>query len=171
MPPGKQAAIPSLPPVFNAEQPGISTPVSVDLPLTVNLPPDYVPDRDSRLRLYRRIAGLAGLEEVDALVEEFNDRFGPLPEPVVNLFYQLKLKLLAEKAGLVSVSNENGQIALRYPPLPEGVTRPIPPSIPEARSGKNTIWLPGTIHPAWRELLLTALLTLANTPLATGAES
>jgi len=33
-----------------------------------------------RLRLYRRLANTRTLGEVDALQEEFNDRFGSLPE-------------------------------------------------------------------------------------------
>ena len=167
--PGQPAMPAGKIPLLTAEYPGVSQPVSVDLPLTVNLPPDYVPDRDARLRLYRRIADVAELGEVDALAEEFNDRFGPLPEAVANLFYQLKLKLLAEKSGLASVSSENGQVVLRYPPLPEGApARTIPEVIPEARTGKNAIWLPGPGHSGWRELLLNALLKLAalSQPLA-----
>ena len=52
------------------------------------------------------------------MAAEFADRFGPLPEMVQNLFYQLKVKLRAEAAGLASVSIESDQFVLRYPPLP-----------------------------------------------------
>ena len=72
--------------------------------------------------LYRRLADLRSQDEIDALTEEFIDRFGPLPEETQNLFYQLKIKLMAEQVGLASVSGEGSQIILRYPPLPEGET-------------------------------------------------
>ena len=52
---------------------------------------------------------------MDALAAEFTDRFGVLPEMVTNLFYQMQVKLRAERAGLVSVGMESGQIVLRYP--------------------------------------------------------
>ena len=58
----------------------LTTPVNVDLPLPVNIPASYVPDRNARLRLYRRLADLRTLVEVETLAEEFKDRFGPLPE-------------------------------------------------------------------------------------------
>ena len=68
-----------------------------------------------RLGLYRRMADVQSLDEVEALVSEFCDRFGPLPEQVENLFYQMKIKILATQAGFSSVSIESGQLVLRYP--------------------------------------------------------
>ncbi len=109
-----------LPRVYKLEQAAPALPVSVDLPLPVSLPATYIPERQTRTRLYRRMADLRSYGEIDALIEEFIDRFGPLPEETRNLFFQLKVKLLAEQAGLASVSCEGGQIILRYPPLPEG---------------------------------------------------
>jgi transcription-repair coupling factor (superfamily II helicase) len=64
--------------------------VAVDLPIAIGIPPDYVPDKNMRLRLYRRIADIRSFDETVALAEEFRDRFGPLPEDVKNLLYQLK---------------------------------------------------------------------------------
>jgi transcription-repair coupling factor (superfamily II helicase) len=140
----------------------LTTPVNVDLPLPVNIPASYVPDRNARLRLYRRLADLRTLVEVETLAEEFKDRFGPLPNETINLLYQLKVKILAEKAGLVSVSGENGQIVLRYPPLPDGTSLRALPDVPSpARTGKNGIWLPFSDRDDWMSLLLELLQKLA----------
>ncbi len=68
-------------------------PVNVDLPLAVGIPADYISDQDLRLRLYRRIADLRDETEVEALASEFQDRFGPLPEMLQNLLYQMRVKL------------------------------------------------------------------------------
>ncbi len=136
-------------------------PVSVDLPLPVGIPIDYVPDQTMRLQLYRRLASLENEAEVEALAEEFNDRFGQPPEPVQNLFYQMRVKLRAEQAGLASVLLENDQLVLRYPPLPEGVTsRDLAGIGMGARTGRNAYWMPlnenGT-EGGWQERLLEAL--------------
>jgi transcription-repair coupling factor (superfamily II helicase) len=136
--------------------------VSVDLPLPVGLPVDYIPDQNLRLRLYRRVADLRSLTEVDAIALEFSDRFGPPPESVRNLFYQVKIKLLAEEAGLASVGGEGAQIVLHYPPLPEGMSyRSLPHLGLEARTGKNAIWLPAA-NPDWPDKLLSILMILAG---------
>jgi transcription-repair coupling factor (superfamily II helicase) len=134
-------------------------PVSVDLPLSVGIPVDYVPDQNLRLRLYRRLADLESATEVQALLEEFNDRFGPPPEPVLNLFYQMQVKLLAQKVGLASVVLESDQIVLRYPPLPEGVSSRNLPSIDHhTRAGKNAYWMPWKVEgEEWQERLIVVL--------------
>jgi transcription-repair coupling factor (superfamily II helicase) len=105
---------------------------------------------------------LRSQDDIDALSEEFVDRFGPLPEEARNLFYQLKVKLLAEKAGLVSVSGEGGQIILRYPPLPDGeASRALPDLGMDARIGKNSIWLPFNETNGWESKLLVVLQELS----------
>ena len=51
------------------------------------------------------------------MAEELADRFGPIPDPVDNLLYQLRVKVLAGKAGVSSVTVESGQIRVRVPGL------------------------------------------------------
>jgi transcription-repair coupling factor (superfamily II helicase) len=141
-------------------------PVTVDLSLPVGIPIFYVADQDMRLSLYRRIADLSAEDEIDALMDEFNDRFGPVPEAVRNLFFQMHVKLLAEKIGLSSVTLEGDQLVLRYPPLPEGVTSRNLPEIGEgARAGKNAYWLALAGEEDWQKRLtqlLQAFLTKAQ---------
>jgi transcription-repair coupling factor (superfamily II helicase) len=132
--------------------------------MTIGLPADYVADQDVRLRLYRRIADVNTLPDIDALSEEFADRFGPLPDEVRYLVYQMKVKLLAEKGGLASVSVENGQLVLRFPPLPEGMNaRPLPDLGPEVRRGKNALWLHYSDQLDWPDQLLAVLDRLVST--------
>jgi transcription-repair coupling factor (superfamily II helicase) len=141
----------------------IRSPVNVDLPIHLGIPQAYVQERDARLRLYRRIADISTLPEVDALIAEFTDRFGAPPESVLNLFYQLKVKILAEKIGILAIGSENGQVVVRFPPLPENQTwRSFPDLGSHVRSGKNSLWLPGTNREDWQELLLSVLERLAE---------
>lgn len=129
--------------------------VNVDLPLQVGIPPDYVSEKTMRLQLYRRIADLRNLTDLDALEEEFVDRFGELPIMVRNLLYQMKIKLLAEQAGLASVTVENDQIALRYQDkeLPDLTTI----DNLNIRIGKTALWLPYTVDRHWPRHLVEAL--------------
>jgi len=136
------------------------SPANVDLPIPANIPVEYVADRMMRLRLYRRLADLGSLQEVDSLADEFNDRFGQLPEAVINLFFQLKVKLLAEQASLASINSENGQLVMRFPDNEVPVTLPDPG--PHVRVGKTALWMPYTQLPNWREVLVETLQVLAN---------
>ncbi|GAP15083.1 transcription-repair coupling factor [Longilinea arvoryzae] len=138
--------------------------VTVDLPISVGIPADYVPDQNLRLSLYRRLADLQNEPEVQFMADEFIDRFGVLPEDVENLLYQMRVKLLAEKAGLASVTLENDQLVLRFPPLPDGFpARNLPNLGPQARAGKNAYWLSLNGDPdGWKELLIDTLRKVAE---------
>jgi transcription-repair coupling factor (superfamily II helicase) len=138
----------------------VRLPVSVDLPLAIGIPVDYIADQNLRLKLYRRLADMEREAELDALEEEFLDRFGLLPETVQNLFYQMRVKLRAQEAGLAAVAFEGDQIVLRYPPLPEGITeRNLPTIAKDIRSGRNAYWMMGGSNGGqdWRDRLLEAL--------------
>lgn len=85
----------------------------IDLPLATYIPTDYVPDAQLRLRLYRRMATLDTLAEIDEMAVELADRFGPIPDPVHNLLYQLRVKALAQMAMVTAVVTEAGQIKIQ----------------------------------------------------------
>jgi transcription-repair coupling factor (superfamily II helicase) len=91
-------------------------PPSIELPLPAFIPEEYVPDTEIRLSLYQCLAGTRKLEAINVWAKDFQDRFGPPPIEVQNLLYAIKIKVLATKAVLASVSNESGQIVLRRPP-------------------------------------------------------
>jgi transcription-repair coupling factor (superfamily II helicase) len=143
-------------------------PVNVDLPLSIGIPVDYIPDQTMRLKLYRRLADTQDENEIQAMEDEFIDRFGALPQPVENLFYQMRVKIRAEAAGLASVSMEGDQIVLRFSPLPEGASRSLPFAGPGIRSGKNAYWMPvgaangGKGKGEWCERLLEALSAIIS---------
>lgn len=141
-----------------------ATPVNVDLPLQAGIPADYVTEKIMRLRLYRRLADIQSIEELQAMAEEFKDRFGPPPAAVDNLIFQLKIKILAQKAGFESVTGENGQIVLRYS---EGQPPQTLPNLgPIVRVGKTALWVPLREVTEWREFLVSILARIiAELPL------
>jgi transcription-repair coupling factor (superfamily II helicase) len=136
----------------------IKEPVAVDLPLAVGIPRTYIANQDLRLRLYRRLASLRDEGEIDALSSEFSDRFGAFPEMVQNLFYQMRVKLRADAAGLASVSAEGGQLVLRFPALSEGMAaRTFSDLGPQVRGGKNAFWCSFLKDDDWMDRLLEVL--------------
>jgi len=86
---------------------------SVVLPLDAHIPEEYVPNLNTRLSLYSRLARVDHVEEAEDMDREFRERFGPLPQPVGNLLYIVKIKVLAAMAGVSSVSTQGKQIVLK----------------------------------------------------------
>jgi transcription-repair coupling factor (superfamily II helicase) len=85
---------------------------TIELPLPAHLPESYITDLPTRLQLYQRMAKAAEPSIVDDIAEEMKDRFGPWPEPVENLLFMLKVKLLATKAGVLSIQSQTGEVVL-----------------------------------------------------------
>jgi transcription-repair coupling factor (superfamily II helicase) len=136
----------------------LRAPVHVDLPLSASIPSGYITDRQARLQLYRRIANLRDLSQVDALTQEFHDRFGPPPQELHNLLFQIKVKILAEKAGLLSIHPENGQLVLRFPPLPDDQPPVLPFLGHDVHRSKSALRLTPSAHTvSWQERLLEVL--------------
>ncbi len=88
-------------------------PPSIDLPMPAYIPEDYVSDLNTRLDLYQSLVKIDAPEQADALAQELKDRFGAMPLEVENLLYTVKLKALAAKAGIESISTQDHQIVLR----------------------------------------------------------
>ena len=80
----------------SAEQSG----VDLNLRIPALIPDDYIPDINTRLSLYKRIASADSDDALDELQVEMIDRFGLLPEPVRNLFRQTALRLRLEPLGI-----------------------------------------------------------------------
>lgn len=135
--------------------------VKVDLPLPTGIPEGYIQDRPVRLSLYRRMAELESREELTALQDEFQDRFGPVPETVQNLFAQLRIKLLAEDAGLEVIAVQNERITLQYP---EDHAMPQPWMVgPDVSIGENTLWLDFNLEDeAWLDKLTNVIKNLSG---------
>ncbi len=141
--------------------------VNIDLPIPAGIPSGYIADRDVRLQLYRRLADVRREAEIEVLHSEFNDRFGPVPEQVRDLLFQIRVKLLAEKAGVQQILPENRQLILRFAPGEEG--RPESKAYwgRDVRPGKGALRLAMGGEPeAWRERLIQLLDSLAGDEVA-----
>ncbi len=84
----------------------------IDLPLKAYIPESYVPDLNTRLSLYKRVAGIDSPERSRQMWGEFRDRFGEVPEEVENLLYGVRIKLLAIRAGVRRISSEGNMVVL-----------------------------------------------------------
>ena len=90
-----------------------TVPPSVELGIPANLPEEYIQDLSTRLGIYHRLVGIGSLGDVDSMEEELLDRFGPLPWQAQNLLYVVRLKVLAGKAGVLSIAREGEMIVMR----------------------------------------------------------
>jgi transcription-repair coupling factor (superfamily II helicase) len=86
---------------------------TVDLPLDAFIPESYVADVDTRLELYRTLGNVETAAKLGNIRKEFTDRFGVPPVEVENLLWAVGIKALGAKAGVESISMDEGQIIIR----------------------------------------------------------
>jgi transcription-repair coupling factor (superfamily II helicase) len=137
--------------------------ITVDLALSTAIPDDYVPSRQRKLELYRRIARLALLDDLAGLREELRDRYGQPPEPVRNLLYGVEVKLRAAKARATDVRARGPEIrvVLGRDIQPDERTRLLR-SFPKVQVGQRQIRLSILdVKADWRDALTGLLDRLA----------
>ncbi|MEX1019531.1 MAG: transcription-repair coupling factor [Litorilinea sp.] len=112
---------------FDIQDP-LAPPVQMDLPIDAQIPGLYIDDESLRLQMYRRIAGLTHVESIEEIRRELLDRFGKdmetgdVPEEVENLLYQIRVKILALRAGVQIIGRELEQLVIRSEAL-ENINR------------------------------------------------
>lgn len=88
----------------------------VNLRIDLRIDDTYIPDMNQRLMVYRRLARAALLDEVQSILEELRDRYGPLTTAVENLAQYARIRLLSDQIGLESLDREGTTVVLKFRP-------------------------------------------------------
>lgn len=87
------------------------------LEITGSLPDSWIPEADTRLSLYVRLARATDGEALDAFEEELIDRFGPLPSAAASLLAGARIGVLARASGIARI--DAGRAAIALTPRPD----------------------------------------------------
>ncbi len=98
---------------MKGEAPREPAEVKLDVPTDAYLPLDYVTKEELRLEAYRRLAAVTDHAEVDDIEAEWQDRYGPVPEPAANLLAVGHLRAECFRLGLrdVSITSDSARLA------------------------------------------------------------
>jgi transcription-repair coupling factor (superfamily II helicase) len=89
---------------LKGEPPRQPAEVKLDVPLAAHLPPEYVAKEELRLEAYRRLAAVTSQAEVDDIVAEWEDRYGPAPAPATALIEVARLRAECVRTGVREVT-------------------------------------------------------------------
>jgi transcription-repair coupling factor (superfamily II helicase) len=84
------------------------TEVQIDVPVTANLPRDYIARDDVRMEAYRRLAAVTTLADVDDVRAEWEDRYGPPPPPAEALLDVARLRATSLRLGIRAIAVQKG---------------------------------------------------------------
>lgn len=117
----------------------------VDLPVDATIPEDYVPHERLRLEAYTKFAAARTDADVNDILDELTDRYGPVPEATARLAALARLRALAARLGVREIVAQGKSI--RFAPV----------SLAESARMRLTRLYPGTVlKPATRTIVVPA---------------
>jgi transcription-repair coupling factor (superfamily II helicase) len=145
-------------------EPEVSTPPLIELPVQAYIPEEYVPDEGLRIKIYQRLATMSSEEELEETRRELEDRFGLLPTAAEDLLYVLRIRMLAEQAGVRAIGREDHNLVLKLDAEAQERARAIASHFGRrAWVGRGQMWL--AMRPEegdWRMVLESLLVRLGG---------
>ena len=115
----------------------------INLPISAYIPENYVKSASARLSLYKKIAAIENEEDLSDALDEISDRFGDIPEVVLNLAQIALIKEMAGKRHFTEVAANNDTLSLYFeesnPPDMEKIAEFVTknPLLSKLKSGKR----------------------------------
>lgn len=84
--------------------------VNIEIRLNSFISSDYIEDENARLEMYRKIANITNDDDISDLTDELLDRYGDVPDNVINLMSVAKIRSMSEKCGFASIIQQPKRI-------------------------------------------------------------
>ncbi|MBO5870000.1 MAG: transcription-repair coupling factor [Clostridia bacterium] len=88
---------------------------TIDLACDAFIPETYIVSLALRIDVYKKIAAVCNEDDSDDLIDELNDRFGDIPESVMNLIRISRLRNMAMEFDFTSVEQNQRMLTLYNP--------------------------------------------------------
>ena len=92
----------------------------VNLRVDLKIDASYVPEMNQRLMIYRKIADARSDGELDQILIELRDRYGPVPETVEHLEQYGRIRIMADRLGIESIDREAQTVVIKFRPDSQG---------------------------------------------------
>ena len=88
--------------------------VFLELEYTGYIPDEYISEAIDKMEVYKKIAAVTEIKELEQLHGDLNDRFGPIPELVISLLSISEIRLLCNQLAISSLREKNGVVTIEF---------------------------------------------------------
>ncbi|SJZ74164.1 transcription-repair coupling factor (mfd) [Selenihalanaerobacter shriftii] len=88
--------------------------INIDLDVDAYITEEYIPDSRQKIEIYKKISGITGLDDIEDIKDELKDRFGDLPQSVINLISIGEIKVLASNLDIQSIKSKKKFILIKF---------------------------------------------------------
>ena len=78
------------------------------------IPDSYIKEPDEKMEVYKKIASIQSDYELERIVGELIDRFGPLPDELHSLMSLAELRILCKKLYISSLQERKGKVRIEF---------------------------------------------------------
>ena len=78
------------------------------------IPDSYIDITAEKIRIYKQLDGMTSEKEMELVKERLTDRFGKMPQEVINLFSVVKIKNLGSSMGFEKIIIKNGMLIIFF---------------------------------------------------------
>ena len=78
------------------------------------IPDSYIDITAEKIRIYKQLDGMTSEKEMELVKERLTDRFGKMPQEVINLFSVVKIKNLGSSMGFEKIIIKNGMLIMFF---------------------------------------------------------
>lgn len=82
--------------------------VTIESDLELRLPPEYIPQENERITLYRQLDNMERPEQIEEFRSHLRDRFGAIPQVSEELIRVVPLRMAARRLGIERISLKGG---------------------------------------------------------------
>ncbi len=88
--------------------------VLLELDYSGFIPNSYIDDAQTKMEMYKKIAGIKTQNELDLVWNELFDRFGPVPDDVENLLSIAKIRIVCRNLQIRSLKEKGGEVHAEF---------------------------------------------------------
>ena len=116
--------------------------ITVNVPGHAYLPEEYIPDADTRVLWYRKLASAPTVDDVEALREELLEKAPDMPDAAANLFERAWLKAFANEHNVKVISVVAGNLGVDPIDIPQDKMKPLRRAGARYNTDKRKLTLP-----------------------------
>jgi len=88
--------------------------VLLELEYTGFIPDSYILNPQTKMEIYKKIAAISKKEELDAVYNELDDRFGPIPDEIYSLLALAEIRIICKNLHISTLKEKMGNVYVEF---------------------------------------------------------
>ena len=88
--------------------------IQIDLDVSTFIPDEYIENNSQKIEIYQNIALCRTEEDIQNIIDEILDRYGPMPKEIENLLDVTRIKMLASENHILKINQKQENVVFHF---------------------------------------------------------